>query len=48
MKSLVKVLRAQAAQSKIPLALDYPYEYTINSTDFSLEDIRFKELPFSR
>jgi hypothetical protein len=49
MQRLVRQVRAGLSQTQqIPLSLPFPYEYTLAPDDFSLQDIRFKELPFSR
>jgi hypothetical protein len=39
---------AMGQAQQIPLSLPFPYEYTLAPEEFTLHDIRFKELPFSR
>jgi hypothetical protein len=49
MIKLVRVITAGLAEvQSIPLSLSYPFEYTLAPQEFSLQDIRFKEMPFSR
>ena len=36
------------SKKAIPLALGYPFEYTLGSGDFAFADVRFTEIPLSR